>query len=127
MKEKNSFPNKATQFSTENQPEKNGRPKGVLNTKTILNRFLNSELEQMNPFTKELEKMSVQELMSLVQIKKALEGDLQAFKEITDRYEGPVSKIIESTGTMQIKEFDITKLYDAENSQTKVEPTRSKK
>lgn len=121
MESKNSFPNKATQFSSENQPEKNGRPKGSLSTKTILDRFLNSEMEQLNPFTKELEKMTVQELMSLVQIKKALEGDLQAFKEITDRYEGPVTKIIQSSGTMQIQEFDITKLYDAENSQEEME------
>lgn len=127
MKEKNSFPNKATQFSSENQPEKNGRKKGGKNTKTILNKFLNSEMDQLNPFTKEMEKMSVQELMSLVQIKKALDGDLQAYKELTDRYEGPVTKIIETTGSVEIKEFDITKLYDAENSQTKVEPTRIKK
>ena len=127
MENENSFPNKATQFSTENQPEKNGRPKGSKNTKTILDRFLNAEKEQLNPFTKELEQMTIQELMALVQIKKALDGDLQAFKEITDRYEGPVTKIIESTGTVQIKEFDITKLYDAENSQTEMEPTRIKK
>jgi len=127
MEEKKTFPNKATQFSSENQPANRGRKLGSKTTKTILNRFLNSELEQLNPFTKETEKMSVQELMSLVQIKKALDGDLQAFKELTDRYEGPVSKIIETAGTLEIKEFDITKLYDAENSQTEVEPTRSKK
>ena len=84
------FPNKETQFSKDRQPEKKGRPKGALNTKTILKKFLNEEMDQMNPFTKVLEKMTVHELMNLVQIKSALEGDLSAYKEITDRYEGKV-------------------------------------
>lgn len=74
----------------------NGRPKGSLNTKTILQRFLNLEMEQKNPFTKELEKMSVLELMNLKQIANALEGDLPAFKEIIDRYEG---KLLTQTKT----------------------------
>lgn len=117
MKEKKSFPNKATQFSKENQPENKGRPKGSLSTKTIFNKFLNLEMDQLNPFTKELEKMTVQELMALVQIKKALEGDLQSYKEITDRYEGQVTKVIENTGAMTIKNFDIRTLYDKKTNE----------
>lgn len=68
----------------------NGRPLGSKNTKTILERFLNLEMDQRNPFTKEMEKMSVLELMNLKQIANALEGDLQAFKEIIDRHEGKI-------------------------------------
>jgi hypothetical protein len=91
------FPNKATQFTKDNQPEGKGRPKGSLNTKTILSRFFNFEMEQTNPFTKELEKMTVKELMSLVQIKKAMEGDLPAYKELLDREEGKVTDKIDHT------------------------------
>ena len=68
----------------------NGRPLGSKNTKTILERFLNLEMKQKNPFTQEMEDMSVLELMNLKQIANALEGDLQAFKEIIDRHEGKV-------------------------------------
>lgn len=60
------------------------------NTKTILERFLNIEMKQKNPFTQEIEQMSVLELMNLKQIANALEGDLAAFKEIIDRHEGKV-------------------------------------
>jgi len=62
------------------------------NTKTILERFLNLEMKQKNPFTQELEQMTVLELMNLKQIANALEGDLQSFKEIIDRHEGKVSQ-----------------------------------
>ena len=36
----NKFPNKATQFSSENQPEKRGRPKGRRNVATVLKELL---------------------------------------------------------------------------------------
>ena len=87
---KKTFPNKDTQFTKDRQPKNNGRVKGSLNTKTILKKFLHEEMDQTNPFTKVLEKMTVHELMNLVQIKNALDGDLSAYKEITDRYEGKV-------------------------------------
>lgn len=70
----------------------NGRPIGSKNTKTILERFLNIEMKQKNPFTQETEQMTVLELMNLKQIANALEGDLAAFKEIIDRHEGKVQQ-----------------------------------
>lgn len=60
------------------------------NTKTILERFLNLQMKQKNPFTQEVENMSVLELMNLKQIANALEGDLAAYREMIDRYEGKV-------------------------------------
>ena len=71
------------------------------NTKTILERFLNLEINQRNPFTKEMENMSVLELMNLKQIANALEGDLQAFKEVVDRYEGKLTAKTEISGELQ--------------------------
>ena len=58
------------------------------NTKTILERFLNLEMKQVNPFTKESEQMTVLELINLKQIANALEGDLAAYKELINRHEG---------------------------------------
>ena len=90
MEEKKSFPNKSTQFSKENQPEKNGRPKGVLNSKTILERFLSITKNMTNPLNNEVEDLTMAELITLKQIANALNGDLAAYKEITDRFEGRV-------------------------------------
>jgi hypothetical protein len=70
---------------------KNPKGRGASkNTKTILERFLNLQMNQKNPFTQEIEKMSVLELMNLKQIANALEGDLAAYREMIDRYEGKV-------------------------------------
>ena len=80
------------------------------NTKTILERFLNLEMKQKNPFTQEIEQMTVLELMNLKQIANALEGDLAAFKEIIDRYEGKVMAKTEQTNI----NIDAGKLTDEE-------------
>ena len=75
----------------------NGRPKGSLNSKTILNKFLALEQQVKNPITGEFENMSVYELMSLAIIAKARKGDLQAYKEILDRLEGKAQQKIDHT------------------------------
>jgi len=90
----------------------NGRPVGSKNTKTILERFLNLEMKQKNPFTQEIEDMTVLELMNLKQIANALEGDLAAFKEIIDRHEG---KVMQKT--------DVTSGGDKIQSTTKIDIT----
>ena len=79
----------------------NGRPIGSKNTKTILERFLNLEMKQKNPFTQEIEQMTVLELMNLKQIANALEGDLAAFREIIDRHEGKIT--VKSEITAEVK------------------------
>lgn len=81
----------------------NGRPVGSKNTKTILERFLNLELNQKNPFTQIDEQMTVLELMNLKQIANALEGDLQAFKEIIDRHEGKIKEVIETNSNVNFR------------------------
>lgn len=85
----------------------NGRPKGSQNSKTILNKFLESGIVQVNPFTKVEENMTVKELLNLVIIKKGLEGDLNSYKEILDRTEGKLSeqKDINITSDKAIIEF----------------------
>jgi len=76
---------------------KNGRPKGSLNSKTRLKRFLELIVDIENPVTGENEKSTVLEKMDLVQISRALNGDLNAYKEILDRFEGKALNSEEST------------------------------
>jgi hypothetical protein len=93
--EKKSFPNKSTQFSKENQPLKNGRPLGTLNSKTILNRFLNITKKMQNPLNNIDETLTIGELIHLKQVANALDGDLSAYKEIIDRLEGKTINVQE--------------------------------
>jgi len=65
-----------------------GKPKGIINSKTILERFLSIQKEMVNPLNDELENMTIAELMHLKQIANAMQGDLTAYKEILDRLEG---------------------------------------
>jgi hypothetical protein len=81
------FPNKATQFSKERQPEKRNVPR--VHGKTILKRFLSIEMDYENPVTGETERLSVAEIMYLKQIAKSInDSDFQSFKELCDRHEG---------------------------------------
>lgn len=88
---------KKTRFSTENQPQNNGRPPGVPNTATRLQRFLNLVQKGKNPVTKEDEEFTVAELMDLQQIAKAMKGDTLAWEKILNRLEGMPKQTNETT------------------------------
>ena len=84
----NKFPNKATRFSSTNQPAKNGRPKGRRNVATVLKELLSPQDAGMGgdgDFGSPIAKML---------IKIAFSNDsnnnekLKAIKEILDRIEG---------------------------------------
>lgn len=83
------FPNKATQFSKDRQPDPEKRCVPRVHGKTILKRFLSIEMDSENPVTGETERLSVADIIYLKQIAKAMnEGDFQSFKELCDRFEG---------------------------------------
>lgn len=79
---------KNTRFSSQRQPDNPGRKLGVPTTATRLRRFLEVEYYDENPVTREFEMLTIAEKMDLVQLKKALAGDIYAYKEILDRLEG---------------------------------------
>ena len=70
----NNFPNKATQFTTENQPEKRGRPKGVRNVATVLKELLSVQDSTMGEIAFSNDSNN--------------NDKLKAIKEILDRIEG---------------------------------------
>ena len=72
-----------------------GKPKGAQSNKTILKKFLAVKMQQKNPFTGEMEEMTVKELINLKQIANALEGDLATYKELADREEGKVTNNVD--------------------------------
>lgn len=74
-----------------------GKPKGTLNSKTILKRFMAIEEKVRNPMTGTDEKLTLAETLYLVQLAKARKGDLSSFKEVMDRWEGRAQQSIDHT------------------------------
>ena len=72
----------------------NGRPKGSKNRSTIARQWLEVNQSLKNPLTGEQETMSQEDLMTLALIKKAREGDVNAYKALMDSgYGAPVQQI----------------------------------
>ena len=81
-------------FTSEYQPEKNGRPKGSKNRSTIAKYWLSIEQDLKNPLNGNTETMSQEDLMTLALIKKARDGDVNAYKALMDSgYGAPVQQI----------------------------------
>jgi hypothetical protein len=71
-----------------------GRPKGSKNRSTIARQWLEVNQSLKNPITGENETMSQEDLMTLALIKKAREGDVNAYKALMDSgYGAPVQQI----------------------------------
>jgi hypothetical protein len=75
----------------------NGRPKGSKNRSTIARRWLEVNQNLKNPLTGVEETMSQEDLMTLALIKKAREGDVNAYKALMDSgYGAPLQQIDQS-------------------------------
>lgn len=75
----------------------NGRPKGARNRSTIVRQWLEVEQKLKNPITGSEEQMNQEDLMTLAQIKKAREGDTQAYKALLDSAYGSPDTNIDIT------------------------------
>lgn len=77
-----------------------GRPKGTRNRSTIVREWLEVQQSVKNPITGEQEVLEQQDIMTLALIKKAREGDVNAFRELMDSAHGKQTNQIE--GSMQL-------------------------
>jgi hypothetical protein len=81
-------------FSSEYQPEKNGRPKGSKNRSTIARQWLETTQKAKNPITGEEQILSQEDLGTLAMVKKMREGDVSAYKQLMDSaYGAPIQQI----------------------------------
>jgi len=114
-----------TQFSSDRQPESNGRPIGVKNRSTIARKIL--EMSAILPdemFTKLKEnfpdieqRMSTEEIATLVIVGQAIsKGDYNSYKAVMDSAYGAPKQEVEQSGTLAIN-WNETKTY-APNDQT---------
>lgn len=72
----------------------NGRPKGSKNRSTIAKKWLQVIKEIENPLTLESEELSQEDLITLALLKKAANGDVNAYKALMDSgYGSPVQQV----------------------------------
>ena len=116
--------NPTTQFSSENQPKMNGRPKGSSNRSTLVrvlldmpSEFPERNYEQLKKLFPDIEKrMTVEEVGSIMQLARMVgKGDTNAYKALMDStYGKPKRSIVlteDSSGSIP-NELDYSKLSD---------------
>ena len=84
-----------------------GRPKGSRNRSTIAKHWLEVNQSLKNPLTGVEENMSQEDLMTLALIKKAREGDVNAYKALMDSGYGSPIQQIDQTLEQTINEINV--------------------
>jgi len=94
----------------------NGRPKGSKNRSTIARKWLEVNQSLKNPLTGENETMSQEDLMTLALIKKARDGDTNAYKALMDSgYGAPVQQIEQTNTEIDLSSLTMDELKDLLN------------
>ena len=97
----------------------NGRPKGAKSRSTIARYWLDVNQNLKNPLTGESEKMSQEDLMTLALIKKARDGDVNAYKALMDSgYGSPLQQIEQNQTSIDLSDFttkEIREILDEED------------
>jgi hypothetical protein len=75
----------------------NGRPKGARGRSTIVREWLEVQQSVKNPITGETQLLEQQDIMTLALIKKAREGDVNAYRELMDSAHGKQTNQIEGS------------------------------
>lgn len=76
-----------------------GKEPGTLSFKASLRKMLAIEETKVNELTNLAEVLTQQDLLNIAQIKKAKEGDTQAYNAIIDRLEGKPTQSIDNNHT----------------------------
>ncbi len=72
-----------------------GRPKGSLNRSTIARRWLEASRKGKNPITGEDEVLTQEDIITLALIRKAMDGDVSAYKALMDSGYGTAKDTID--------------------------------
>lgn len=99
----------------------NGRPKGARGRATIVREIIEQIMEAKHPISKEKLNMHITDVLVWKQVDKAIKGDTVAFKELMDSAFGKIKDVQDTN--VSINKFDISKIYDPNETQTEVEPT----
>jgi hypothetical protein len=97
---------KKHEFNKGESGNPNGRPKGSKNRSTIARQWLEVNQNLKNPLTGVNETMSQEDLITLALIKKARDGDVNAYNAIMNSgYGAPVQHIEQQQTTVDLSEL----------------------
>lgn len=86
-----------------------GKPKGTKNRSTIARQYLEAMSDGVDPMTGDSLKITHEEFMTLALIKKAREGDPQAYKALMDSAFGSPVQQVDSN--VNLDNFSIKDIY----------------
>jgi hypothetical protein len=130
----NKDPNRATRFKEGNKASKgHGHPKGVPNFKTLLKKYLQTQItyrtedNKDTPFLKQGQQITAKELLAVKWITMATKGNLGALLRIVERLEGfPEEHVNINNKPLQIVYTDEEHidLENQENFETNIKPKK---
>ena len=83
-----------------------GRPKGSLNRSTIARKWLTTSKKGRNPITGEDEVLTQEDIITLALIRKAMDGDVSAYKALMDSGYGQAKESIDIVSENKGIDFD---------------------
>ena len=87
----------------------NGRGLGVKNRSTLLKKWIEVNAKFRNPITKETEQGTVEDMIVIALITKAIAGDIQAIKEVYDTRYGKLQDSAKIDASISIEYSKLTK------------------
>lgn len=85
----------------------NGRPSGSKNRKTLLKKWLELSADVLAPITNAKFEGTVEDAVYIALVKKALDGDVNAIKEISDTMYGKLKDSMEHTGEVTVNQITV--------------------
>jgi len=100
----------AVQFSSDNQPENNGRKPGIKNRSTIIKQIFTmvgvlpdemyNALKEVIPSIEQ--QMTLEEILSIAQIAQGMKGDTSAYKAVMDSAYGAPKQEVAMKGNLEL-------------------------
>ena len=87
----------------------NGRTPGTKNRSTLLKKWIEVNAKVKNPITKETEAGTVEDMIVIALITKALAGDIAAIKEVNDTLYGKLQDSAKIDASISIEYSKLTK------------------
>ncbi len=111
------------QFEKGKSGNPNGRPKGTKNFQTLLNKYLEREIELDDPMMSGEDTLKVSTLDHIILrlLAKALNGDMRAVKEVLDRLVGKAKETVEVSGGLGISMDELLDAWNAKEQKTETQ------
>jgi len=102
------FPHDGKKFKKGESGNPLGNHLGTKHRSTTIKKWLEVEEKTENLITKEQENLSQEDIITLAQLKKAKEGDVNSYKALMDSAYGSPNQFVETDNTTKIQPIEFT-------------------